>query len=818
MQYHNIQRSNQCDEWLDDKTRNPKTGRAIKVDGPLYKQLEKECEPSRHIKPTRSPKPGRTVKADGCDEWLDDKTRNPKTGRAIKVDGPLYKQLEKECEPTQVDTKKHKGKCSSQGSLTLPSIVKPANNEYRIPDSFKLRMEINKSIKGPFRSKFRYKHYGYLIERCEDYRKNDPIPLKIHNTFLTICPYFIYSYSKNYMEPLTREFELDTQDVFEICVALRTVYAMGYKLNSESYRHLYFFLEKQKIKDNFYEIIIDNVSYYVQSRSRMAVVQTRNLISSRKSDEYYIIPKIDDIGFNITNIDSAFFQHHFKHFQTFPTNVKVLETFNIPPIKKTKVTTNERFIRSLTAISQTSYTIDGTRVSIENAKPIDLPEIIDPNIQLETAMLSPANVTRIPQNFYTLQNLTELDLVNISSPLPTLPESFIFKSLRMLTLQNIRSSNIDDFLSRFLKNCNDDMLVELSDIPNVSITECKHAIDLSVSNCETLNFTNFTAHLNNANVRMTISLYMCNNIMFPEILPEIVYDIKINTCGITGIHPSLLRINPSSRIELLYNQNISLSVYERLFALVNTSDNNVPRIEIALREYDEDNRPMEMFKDVGINDPRFTRWVLKLETFIRNNCKLLIDLIPDITTMVTEMVSNEEYLEASLNIMDDATSSCGDRIILSVLYLSIQYKMYTLQYDNDSVELIFETIIRGPYIISILEEIARIKVKTLPFFDEIEVYLAYPIMLREKFKIPIAVKGMLYYTISAVNEADLDYAVVTVQRMLRDTDEIVKFLFTQSLWNKMLFHLYPDEPIEQDTYYRLTKQLMDRYTLEIKID
>jgi hypothetical protein len=166
--------------------------------------------------------------------------------------------------------------------------------------------------------------------------------------------------------------------------------------------------------------------------------------------------------------------------------------------------------------------------------------------------------------------------------------------------------------------------------------------------------------------------------------------------------------------------------------------------------------------------------------------------------------------------MDGATSSCGDRIILSVLYLSVQYKMYTIKYDEDSIELIFETIMRGPFIMSILEEVARDKVKTLRFFDEIEVYLAYPIMLREKFKIPIATQGMLFYTISAINNDDLDYASKRVENMLRNTDAIEHFLFTQSLWTKMLYHLFPDEPIEENNYLSITRQLMDRYNLQTK--
>jgi hypothetical protein len=52
-----------------------------------------------------------------------------------------------------------------------------------------------------------------------------------------------------------------------------------------------------------------------------------------------------------------------------------------------------------------------------------------------------------------------------------------------------------------------------------------------------------------------------------------------------------------------------------------------------------------------------------------------------------------------------------------------------------------------------LEQIAREKVKTLRFVDEIEVYLAYPVKLKERLDLQIDVKDMLYFGCSGVTEA-----------------------------------------------------------------
>jgi hypothetical protein len=54
---------------------------------------------SRSLSPKRSPLRGRNVSPE-CEEWLASPGINPRTGKAIKIGGPTYKKLEKECTPT----------------------------------------------------------------------------------------------------------------------------------------------------------------------------------------------------------------------------------------------------------------------------------------------------------------------------------------------------------------------------------------------------------------------------------------------------------------------------------------------------------------------------------------------------------------------------------------------------------------------------------------------------------------------------------------------------------------------------------------------
>jgi hypothetical protein len=131
-----------CDQLLDNPTRNPKTKRKIKKNGPTYKKLMKECDkaieiekkrrdqnkprkpknPKKRViikakrrlpKPLPSLPPGlikiqpglrkpimriqKTEQDPICDIWLRFKEKNPKTGRKIKINGPTYKKFVKQC-------------------------------------------------------------------------------------------------------------------------------------------------------------------------------------------------------------------------------------------------------------------------------------------------------------------------------------------------------------------------------------------------------------------------------------------------------------------------------------------------------------------------------------------------------------------------------------------------------------------------------------------------------------------------------------------------------------------------------------------------
>ena len=142
-------------------------------------------------------------------------------------------------------------------------------------------------------------------------------------------------------------------------------------------------------------------------------------------------------------------------------------------------------------------------------------------------------------------------------------------------------------------------------------------------------------------------------------------------------------------------------------------------------------------------------------------------------------------------IIQEASKTCGDRVTLSVLHLSIAHQLATI--DLKDIKKLADFLIKGPWTIEMLEKIARNKILTLPFFDEIEVYLGYPIKLKQKLQIPIDVQEMLYFSCSALKPKDLEEAENSVLEERKNLQVRLEFLVSHAKWLEALSANYPRE-------------------------
>ena len=128
-------------------------------------------------------------------------------------------------------------------------------------------------------------------------------------------------------------------------------------------------------------------------------------------------------------------------------------------------------------------------------------------------------------------------------------------------------------------------------------------------------------------------------------------------------------------------------------------------------------------------EQHLAKWLARIHN--DSTTGIIRQLLPHIREMLVEMDRNEEFMQESCNIIQDAMATCGDRMILSILYVSLQFKMHLLVNELSRVREIASFLVRGPFVMSELEKIARAKIQTLHVVDQLEVYLAYPIKLRD---------------------------------------------------------------------------------------
>lgn len=173
-------------------------------------------------------------------------------------------------------------------------------------------------------------------------------------------------------------------------------------------------------------------------------------------------------------------------------------------------------------------------------------------------------------------------------------------------------------------------------------------------------------------------------------------------------------------------------------------------------------------------------------------------------------------------IVAEASDTCGDRISLSILVLGVQRRL--IQLDKSDLKAVVK-LLKGLLILSLLEDVARAKVKVLeeirsakiqvaiqqlyelnpnptpddiqdikdqfPEVDGVEVYLAYPVALKGFFAIPIDVESMLYFTCSKIEEEDITEARTYVESSLNNQEVIAEYLISREEWKSSLAITYP---------------------------
>ncbi len=264
--------------------------------------------------------------------------------------------------------------------------------------------------------------------------------------------------------------------------------------------------------------------------------------------------------------------------------------------------------------------------------------------------------------------------------------------------------------------------------------------------------------------------------------------IGIEGCGLTPAVLEELRERTSA--PGYHGPHISHSIAP----LVHFTRSPLKSVEELLRElYQIAERPYQAVKIPGnvVHESELQIWLSRMSLMkdykaTAEGRKLLVDKI---LTYIEHAGIDLEFQKEFAGIVIGAGESCGDRVSLSVLKLGIAYKLTTINKKN--LKELADFLKRGVWALKLLETCAENKIPSLQLFDEVEVYLAYPISLKDRLQLPIDVDEMRYFRCSGLNPEDLDSAAVFVESHLKDEEASIDFLIHNSTWKRALVVKYP---------------------------
>ncbi|MEN3262309.1 NEL-type E3 ubiquitin ligase domain-containing protein [Sodalis endosymbiont of Spalangia cameroni] len=172
----------------------------------------------------------------------------------------------------------------------------------------------------------------------------------------------------------------------------------------------------------------------------------------------------------------------------------------------------------------------------------------------------------------------------------------------------------------------------------------------------------------------------------------------------------------------------------------------------------------------------------------------------------------------TFQIAEEAALSCEDRVSLAyneMKMLMLSNEVETGRYDEHLAELIERA--KGLFRLESLNIIAREKARSLNFVDEIEVYLAYQIKLRDALSLPLDTQDMRFFEVSWVTEADLASAKEQVKR--HEEKDFFHYLSTEwQPWQAVLERLEPTH--YQEARDKLQAAMGDEFhrTLEARLN
>ncbi|SFN30604.1 E3 ubiquitin-protein ligase SspH2 [Izhakiella capsodis] len=174
------------------------------------------------------------------------------------------------------------------------------------------------------------------------------------------------------------------------------------------------------------------------------------------------------------------------------------------------------------------------------------------------------------------------------------------------------------------------------------------------------------------------------------------------------------------------------------------------------------------------------------------NCKKDPSFKAQISSWLTQQAKDDALRAKTFAVATEATSSCEDRVTLTLNQMRNVQLVHDAEkgkYDNNLSELVSNG--REMCRLEKLEKIARDKVSTLRFVDEIEVYLGFQNKLKESLGLTSVTKEMRFFDVSYITESDLQAAELQVKTA--ENEDFREWILQWAPLRSVLERAYPED-------------------------
>jgi len=174
------------------------------------------------------------------------------------------------------------------------------------------------------------------------------------------------------------------------------------------------------------------------------------------------------------------------------------------------------------------------------------------------------------------------------------------------------------------------------------------------------------------------------------------------------------------------------------------------------------------------------------------NCKKDPGFKSQISSWLTQLAEVDELRAKTFTMATEATSSCEDRVTIALNQMKNVQQVHDAEkgkYDNNLPVLVSKA--REMFRLEKLEQIARDKVITLRFVDEIEVYLGYQNKLKEALGLSSVSAEMRFFYVSGVTDSDQQAAELQVKTA--ENSQFREWILQWAPLRSVLERAYPED-------------------------